>query len=278
MNAQELSSRYHESALPEQSVPSRRPSASARTRAQPLALVVKRRDYPTKAVLDALVDAGYHIVERNSTGSVELAADLRPQLIVAAVSLSRATDLELVRELAQSCDAFLLVLADVREGFAAGLLAGAQACLSDADGPEVFAAQVASIFRHGHVPRPEPPRSATVSAGPLAMEPAAHRAAYDGRPFHLSPAEYAILLYLVQHQGTVCRADRIVEVVMGDKPSELSPSDRLKTYVRRIRRQLRELAPGSEMIANVHGVGYRLDVPGRGEISSTKHPGGLNQS
>ena len=229
--------------------------------AQPIALVVERREYPANAVFEGLVRSGYHVLERQWAGSVELAALLRPTLIVAAVSPSRAADLEVVRELSLSCDAFVVLLADSREGLAAGLLAGATACLCDADGPDVIAAQFAAVVR-GSAPRRaglEP--LATAVAGPLMMDVAAHRASYFGRPLRLSKMEFAILLYLVQHQGAMCHSSRMVAALMGDELSDSDAGARLRSHVLRIRRQLRWIEPGHELISNVRGMGYRLDAP-----------------
>ena len=229
--------------------------------AAPLALIVERREYPTKDVLDGLVANGYHVLERQWAGSVDLAAELRPALIVAVVSPARAADLEVVRELAQSCDAFVVLLSDQREGIAAGLLAGAQACVCDSDGPGVFAAQFGSALRGREHGRPEAQPVTVEVAGPLAIDVAAHRAAYFSKPLHLSSLEYAILLYLVQHRGTMCRSSRMVAALMGEEQSDSVAGARLRSHILRIRRQLRAIAPGVDLISNVRGMGYRLDVP-----------------
>lgn len=234
---------------------------SAGQASKPIAFVVERRDYPAADVLEALVAAGYHVVQRQWAGTVQLAEEMRPQLIVAAISPNRAADLEVVRELARSCDAFVLLLADARSGYAGGLLAGASACLADADGREAFAAQVAAVLRRATGSHGDDAPSMLYVAGPLTVDTSAHRVEYHGQPVHLSPIEFGILAQLAKRQGTMCPAARIVEEVFPAERGDVPPSARLRSHILRIRRQLRAVAPNEDLITNVRGIGYRLDPP-----------------
>jgi DNA-binding response OmpR family regulator len=73
--------------------------------------------------------------------------------------------------------------------------------------------------------------------------------------------EYGIVLYLVQHQGAMCRSSRLVAALMGVEESDSLAGARLRSHILRIRRHLRAIEPGQEPISNVRGIGYRLDAP-----------------
>ena len=243
-------------------IPERAPEAQPL--AGPLALVVSRREYPEVDVFQALASSGYQVIERPWPGSVNLAAELHPGLVVVVANPDRAVDLEVIRELSKACDAFIVLLAPGSDSLALGLLAGAHAVLPDDAGAELLAAQFAAAQRAPGAAQGAPGADAPVIAGPLVIEARAHRARYFGVELQLSPAEFGILLYLAEHQNTLCASNQIVAAVAGEKLSGKRAIAVLKTQILRIRNELRRVAPGHELIRNVYGVGYRLDV-GAGE-------------
>jgi DNA-binding response OmpR family regulator len=228
----------------------------------PLALVVNRREYPATDVLQALASSGYEVIEQPWPGCVRLAAELRPGLIVVAAAPNRAVDLEVIRELSKSCDAFVVLLAPTSDNLAFGLLAGAHAVLTNDAGAELFAAQFAAARRVPGAGRPAHGLDAPVIAGPLVMDAREHRAWYFAEPLQLSPAEFSILLHLAEHKNSLCPSSQIVAAVTGEELGGRRAAGVLKTQILRIRKELRRVAPGHELISNIYGVGYRLNAGG----------------
>ena len=225
-----------------------------------VALVVKRRDYPTRWVLDGLIQSSFFLLEREWAGSVELAVEIQPRLIVAVADPARAVDLHMIAELARSSSAFLLLLAPARGGYAEALLAGADACLCDDDGPAVFAAQVAAVIRKEPASEyDDGVGEGVLRAGDLVVELRAYRAIYHDRPLALTPKEFAILGYLVAHAGALCRSTEIMSALTGEILPEPAASERLKTHISHLRRKLRAVVSNEDPILNVRGIGYRVD-------------------
>jgi DNA-binding winged helix-turn-helix (wHTH) protein len=59
----------------------------------------------------------------------------------------------------------------------------------------------------------------------------------------------------------MCRSSRLVAALMGLEESDSVAGARLRSHILRIRRQLRTIEPGHELIPNMRGIGYRLDAP-----------------
>ena len=57
----------------------------------------------------------------------------------------------------------------------------------------------------------------TIRYADLLVDTASHQTIQSGRPVMLTDTEYRLLVYLLRHQGVVCRRDDIIEGVWGNK-------------------------------------------------------------
>src|SRR5688572_1832331 len=115
-----------------------------------VAFVTHTRDYRSADLLPALARAGYTTTERPHDRETErLLRQFEPELIVLAVDPRQESDLDLVGSIARASEAALLVVAPGPHslGFATALLAGADVCVRESDGPDMIAAQLASLAR-----------------------------------------------------------------------------------------------------------------------------------
>jgi two-component system response regulator ChvI len=75
-----------------------------------------------------------------------------------------------------------------------------------------------------------------------------------GAPLALTATEFELLWALVSEQGRVLGREKLMALVYGD----LVVSERtLDTFIKRIRRKLREAVPSFDAIETVRSVGYR---------------------
>jgi DNA-binding response OmpR family regulator len=102
--------------------------------------------------------------------------------------------------------------------------------------------------------------------GDLLLDPQAHRASLHGDDLHLTPTEYRLLAFLMQHSGQLLTHRQILQGVWG--PAYVDDLDSLRIYIRNLRRKL-ETEGGPRYIVTEHGLGYRflktpalLDGPG----------------
>lgn len=97
--------------------------------------------------------------------------------------------------------------------------------------------------------------SPLVTCGALTLDPAAHEIRYDQKVVALGRREHDLLAYLMTHPGQVFTRDQLVEVLYGwDAEVE---SNVIEVHVHHLRRKF-----GSDVVATVRNVGYRLGVTG----------------
>jgi DNA-binding response OmpR family regulator len=93
-----------------------------------------------------------------------------------------------------------------------------------------------------------------LKAGPLTVDPVAHRAVLDGREVPLSARELALLAAFVRHNGQVLSRSQLLDMVwdLNFDPG----SNVVEVYVAALRRKI-----GAGWIDTVRGMGYRFSTP-----------------
>ena len=91
--------------------------------------------------------------------------------------------------------------------------------------------------------------------GELIVDPQAHHATLNGVDLKLTPTEYRLLVYLMQHSGQLMSHRQILQSVWGD--AYVDDIDSLRIYIRSLRRKL-ETKKGVTYIDTEHGLGYRF--------------------
>jgi len=85
----------------------------------------------------------------------------------------------------------------------------------------------------------------------IALDPARRTVTRDGEPVRLAAHEYRTLLALMERQGRAVARDVLEDLVYGGQGA--IESNTIAVYVHQLRRKL-----GDDVIATVHGYGYRL--------------------
>ncbi|MFE2034715.1 response regulator transcription factor [Streptomyces scopuliridis] len=118
----------------------------------------------------------------------------------------------------------------------------------------VLLARIRALLR-----RSSPQRPAVLTAGDLWLDPGAHRCGRGESLLELTPREFALLEYLLQHAGTVVSKTELLTEVW-DAWFEGDPNI-VEVYVGYLRRKI-DTPFGRAAIETVRGVGYRLDGKG----------------
>jgi two-component system, OmpR family, phosphate regulon response regulator PhoB len=96
----------------------------------------------------------------------------------------------------------------------------------------------------------------TLQFGEVKVDVGAHRVTRAGKPIHLGPTEFRLLLYLMRHPGRVFSREQLLDAVWGhDVYVEARTVD---VHIRRLRKAMN--ADGSEdIVRTVRSAGYSLD-------------------
>jgi DNA-binding response OmpR family regulator len=227
-----------------------------------VAFVTHTRDYRSSEVLPALARNGFSTTERPHDRETErLVAQLSPDLVVLAIDPRQDSDIGLVRSVARSCRAPVLVIAPGPhiQGLPAALEAGADLCLRDSDGVELVTAQFGALARRRMPAAVVADGPSTITVRDLTLDFDRCQASRREESIPLTPTEFKILAYLARNSGKVVSPVEILRAVQDYTYSEREAQEIVKVYIRRIRRKVEFDPSEPSYIINVRGFGYMLE-------------------
>jgi two-component system response regulator ChvI len=201
-----------------------------------------------------------------SDGETALKAliDNPPDLAVLDVKMPRMDGMELLRRLREKSELPVIFLTSKDEELdeALGLAMGADDYIAKPFSQRLLIARIRAILRRAElraVPPGEAPQeteAAQIVRGRLAMDPARHRVAWDGRDVTLTVTEFMILEALAQRPGVVKSRNQLMDVAYQD---DIYVDDRtIDSHIKRLRRKFRQTDPEFKAIETLYGVGYRF--------------------
>lgn len=104
--------------------------------------------------------------------------------------------------------------------------------------------------------QPAPILSQTITIGLLSLGPTRHEVVFRGKPVRLTPIEYAIIQYLAQTPGQVCRCKDIVRHSHGLTTDEPDAQALIRPHIYNLRRKLT-----ADYLVTDRGSGYILAAP-----------------
>jgi two-component system KDP operon response regulator KdpE len=119
--------------------------------------------------------------------------------------------------------------------------------------PELLA-RIEAALRRAATPAPERPRR--IRHRDLAVDLDEHRVLLRDEEVRLTPTEFRLLVYLLEHAGQLVAHRSVLGAVWGagyDADVHL-----LRMTIRNLRHKLDAVAPGESYIATEYGLGYRL--------------------
>jgi two-component system copper resistance phosphate regulon response regulator CusR len=190
-----------------------------------------------------LVDDGLEGLRLISGGKYDLAVlDLR---------LPGMNGVEMVRTLRDrgvGIPILVLTAQDALESKVAALRAGADDYVTKPFAFEELLARVEALAR-----RPRQVATPVLRVGDLEVDTSTREVKRSGRPIELTPKEYAVLEYLVRHQGRVMSRTLITEYAWD---YHFDPGTNIvDVVINRLRKKL-EQNDGSKILHTVRGVGY----------------------
>ena len=229
------------------------PESRERTRI----LVVDDDPHMLRLVRDVLSRAGYApLVTADPQELPRMIRTEEPALIVLDLMLPGTDGIELMERVPELAGLPVIFISGYRreETIARVLELGAADYIVKPFSPTELVARIRAALRR----RAEPEEFVV---GDLRIRYAEREVSIGGRPVELTPTEFGLLRVLSLNAGRVVTTSSLLRRVWGRRGG--GDSERVRTYVKKLRRKLGDAAANPVYIFNKRGVGYRLTRPER---------------
>jgi two-component system KDP operon response regulator KdpE len=176
----------------------------------------------------------------------------QPDLIVTDLMMPGMSGVEICRAIRASAATPIIVLSvrDQERSKVEALDAGADDYVTKPFGIQELLARVRAHLRRA------PERSAaTIEAGDFQIDVTAHSIAIAGKPLHLTPKEFDLLVHLARNAGKVMTHRALLTAVWGAQSAH--QPEYLRVFVGQLRKKL-EAETGKQYIQTEPWVGYRF--------------------
>jgi two-component system OmpR family response regulator len=212
-----------------------------------------------------LLKEGYAVATaEDGIKALELARRDKPDLIILDIMLPGLDGLEVCRILRKEMAVPILMLTAKIEEIdkVVGLEVGADDYVTKPFSIRELLARIRAMLRRSiWTPQPAdyPEEEVFVSlkAGGLEIDTTGHRISRDGLTLSLTPKEFDLLSFLVQHRGQVFSRERLIEKVWG---YDYEGTDRtVDVHVRSLRQKIEDDPEKPKHLLTVHGLGYKFE-------------------
>ena len=206
-------------------------------------------------VRDTLLSSGYDpVVTGEPEEALRLVEEERPALVLLDLILPDTDGIELMKDILDAADVPVIFLSAYgrEEQIARAFDMGAADYVVKPFSATELSARIRAALRK----REGPEQSGPYVLGDLTVDYARRRVVLAGRPVHLTPIEYQVLVELTANAGRVLTYDRLMTRVWGGKSDDdMRP---LRTIVRKLRHKLGDDVGYPTYIFTEPRVGYRM--------------------
>jgi len=196
--------------------------------------------------------------------AISMVKEVKPDIIVLDWMLPSMSGIDVCKQLRWNPETkatpIIMLSARGEEGDRIrGLDAGADDYLTKPFSPAELIARIRAVFRRF---RPALTEKTLEYAG-IVMDVSGHKVSRNGAEIHLSPTEFSLLRYLLEHPGRVFSREQLLDSVWGhDIYVELRTVD---VHIRRLRKGLDYDGRQPDIIRTVRSAGYALEEVPPGE-------------
>jgi two-component system response regulator ChvI len=233
-----------------------------------IALVDDDRNILTSVSIALQAEGFITRVYSDGAAALKAFAENPPDLGVFDIKMPQIDGMELLRRLREmggttgAMPVIFLTSKDDEIDEALGLAMGADDYITKPFSQRLLIARIRAILRRQDLDRGQAsaterePEEELIVRGRLAMDPARHKVAWDGKDVTLTVTEFMILEALAQRPGVVKSRNQLLDVAYQD---DVYVDDRtIDSHIKRVRRKFRAVDPEFDAIETLYGVGYRF--------------------
>ncbi|MCY3845380.1 MAG: response regulator [Acidobacteria bacterium] len=231
------------------------PPAAPEPGEPPRVLVVDDDPRALRFVRDALAGAGYAPLTTGTPQDLpRIIRTERPRLVLLDLMLPDVDGIELMRQVPELADLPVIFISAYRrdETVSQALESGAADYLVKPFSPTELVARVRAALRRREAPEP-------FAVGDLAVDYERRRVTVAGEAVELTATEYELVRLLSLDAGRVVTFETLLRRVWPKR--ENADANRVRNFVKNLRRKLGDSAASPAYLFNERGVGYRMAKP-----------------
>ena len=216
-------------------------------------LVIDDEPQITRVLRAALSAQGYDVRTANDPEeSLQVFREWPPDLVITDLMMPVLSGVDVIRSIRTHSATPVLILSvrDHERSKVEALDAGADDYVT-----KPFSIQELLARVRAHLRRAPERTTAAVEAGDFVVDETAHSITVIGRPIHLTPKEFELLLHLARHAGKVMTHRALLTAVWGAQSAH--QPEYLRVFVGQLRKKL-EAETGKQYIQTEPWVGYRF--------------------
>jgi two-component system KDP operon response regulator KdpE len=216
-------------------------------------LVIDDEPQITRVLRAALSAQGFDVRTSNDPGEgLQVFAEWPPDLVITDLMMPGMTGVDVTRAIRARSATPVLILSvrDHERSKVEALDAGADDYVTKPFGIQELLARV-----RAHLRRAPERTAAAIEAGDFVVDQNAHTITVQGKPIHLTPKEFDLLLHLARHAGKVITHRALLTAVWGAQSAH--QPEYLRVFVGQLRKKL-DAETGKQYIQTEPWVGYRF--------------------
>jgi two-component system, OmpR family, KDP operon response regulator KdpE len=216
-------------------------------------LVIDDESQITRVLRAALSARGYDVRTANDAEEgLQVFHDWPPDLVITDLMMPGMSGVDVCRAIRLQGETPILVLSvrDHERSKVEALDAGADDYVT-----KPFSIQEVLARVRAHLRRAPERETAAIAVGDFVVDANAHSVTLQGKPIHLTPKEFDLLLHLIRHAGKVITHRALLTAVWGAQSAH--QPEYLRVFVGQLRKKL-ENETGKQYIQTEPWVGYRF--------------------
>lgn len=231
-------------------------------RSKPVRVLVVDDDASMRRTLRACLSAqGYAVMEaRSGEEALQEIGEQATDLVLLDIEMPGMGGLEAcrrVRAMAPFCGVVMVTVCESEEDMIRALEAGADDYITKPFSVRELMARLRALGRRLGVG--ETRGTTVLKMGDLELDVDRRILRRSGSEVHLSPTEFSLLSYLMQHADTAIEHGKLLRAIWG--PEYGSELEYLRTYIKRLRKKIENDAVNPEYLLTVPWLGYRFRDP-----------------
>jgi two-component system alkaline phosphatase synthesis response regulator PhoP len=222
-------------------------------------LIVEDDESMSVALRDGFQYEGYAVtVAKDGEAGLHLATSEPPDLILLDVMLPKMTGLDICRQLRSNGNGVPIIMLTARGqeiDKVLGLKLGADDYITKPFGfMELLARAEAVLRRAKGAAAAAPPE--TYRFGDVCIDFKRHEARKDGEAIELSPREFQLLGYFIQHRGEIVTREKLLDAVWDYNAIPFTRT--VDMHIAKLRKKIEDNPSDPKHIVTVHRLGYKF--------------------